>query len=203
MSFNPNQLLNQSMAGFNPALLKAKQEAIPAEAVPPPPFDPGLYADAYSRLGLLRIENVAELGCGAGNFISIMTKRGMRPEMYMGIDNSHRDISIAKAAYPGWKFIYGDFNDERIKAEYDRFGAYLMLNLLDTMEDDLAFLQTLPPEKPLLFSVPSSPQPDSCRFIANTTELRCYYSDIVRIKSIGRYKNKAGDTWSMVVGCRW
>ena len=201
MSFNPNQLLNQSMAGLNPALLRAKQETAPA--VPPPPFDPGMYADAYSRLGLLRIENVAELGCGAGNFISIMTKRGMRPEMYVGIDNSHRDISIAKAAYPGWKFIYGDFNDERIRAEYDRFGVYLMLNLLDTMEDDLAFLSLMPPEKPLLFSVPSSPQPDSCRFLASTNELRCYYSDVLRIQSIGRYKNKAGDTWSMVVGCRW
>lgn len=200
MSYNPSQLLNQSMGMLNPALIKPKADAAP---VAPPPFDPGIYHNAYARLGALTINNVAELGCGAGNFVSVMVTRGMRPEMYTGIDSNHKEVSVAKAAYPGWKFIYGDFTDLRIRAEYERFGAYLMLHLVDTLDDDLGFLSTLPPEKALVFSIPNFPRPGSLRFMTDNTAIREYYSSILRIQTIGRYKNTEGESWSMIVAHRW
>ena len=88
MTFDPNQLLN------NPATLLSLKgqlgvrapEARPAgekppEPVPPPPYDKAMYENAYGRLGLLRIPNVAALGCGAGNYTGVITSRLQSPQV--------------------------------------------------------------------------------------------------------------------------
>jgi hypothetical protein len=178
------------------------REEAPAE--PPPPFEPGLYLDAYGRLGHLGINNVADLGCGVGNFVSIMTAKGMRPEMYVGVDNNHQRISTAKAAYPGWKFIYGDMRDSRIRAEYERYGAFLMLGLIDTLEDDLEFLASMPPEKPLVFSIANSERPEASFFLPESNAVRERYSSIIRIKTVGRYyRPNTNYGWFIVQGAKW
>ncbi len=202
MSYNPNHLLNNNLAYLNPALTaKPAPEAAP---VPPPPFDPDMYTNAYGRLGLLGIRNVADLGCGAGNFVSIMTKRRMRPEMYVGIDFNHDQISIAKAAYPGWKFIYGDFTSERIRMEYDRFDAYLMIDLLDSMDDDISFLQSLPEGKHLVFTLPRFEREGARFFASEGKEINDRYSSIIKLKSVGRFKvARTGEVHSLVLACRW
>jgi len=203
MSFNPNQLLNKPGTLFNPGLSRGRTGEEAAVPVPPPSFDPGLYSDAFSRLGMMSIENVVDLGCGAGNFVSVMTTRNQKPEMYLGIDSSHGQISIAKAAYPGWKFIYGDFTQDRIRVEYERFGAFLMLNLIDTMADDVAFLQSVPEGKPLLFSLPKQEREGSLFYCPEGRDIHDRYSSFLNIHSIGRYRNKAGEAWSMVIASRW
>ena len=188
---------------LNPTL--ARPQIGNAAVVPtaPPPFEPEMYVNAYGRLGLLSIDNVADLGCGAGNFVSVMTARGQRPEMYVGIDSSHAQISIAKAAYPGWKFIYGDFNDERIRAEYERYGAFLLLNIIDTMEDDIGFFLNMPEDKPLVFSMPRFEKEGSLRWMPESRDVAERYSSILNIKSVGRFRNKSGEAWSLVLASRW
>ena len=206
MSFNPNHLLNNPASllthpGLMAGLDNGREEAA---AEPPPPFDPGLYVNAYGRLGLLGINNVADLGCGAGNFVSVMTDRGMRPDMYVGVDNNHQRISTAKAAYPGWKFIYGDMRDSRVRAEYERYGALLMLNLIDTLEDDLDFLAGLPREKPLVFSITRAERPEARFFLAESNNIRERYSSILNIQSVGRYYNaNTGERWFLILASRW
>lgn len=204
MSFNPNQLLNTPMSMMNPMLVKPKDPDEGRAPVAPPPFDEGIYADAYGRLGMLSIENVADLGCGAGNFVSIMQSRNQRPEVYVGIDSSHSQISTAKAAYPGWKFIYGDFNNERVKAEYERYGAYLLLHMVDTAEDDIAFLMSMPEDKPLVFSIPKFEKEGSKLWLAEGRDIHERYSSFLSIKNIGRYRCKTTDeTYNMIVAKRW
>ncbi len=202
MSYNPNQMLNSPLAMLAPGLAKPQPEE-PRAPVAPPPFDPAMYVNAYGRLGMLAIENVADLGCGNGNFVSVMVSRRQRPEMYVGIDHNHQRISTAKAAYPGWKFIYGDFNDPRVRAEYERYGAFLMLNLIDTMEDDIGFLMSLPEGKPLIFSMPKFEREGSFRFLPDGRDIHDRYSSFLSIKSIGRYRDTQGDNWSMILASRW
>ncbi len=202
MSYNPNYLLNNPLHLMNPAAVKPREEEAKAP-VPPPPFDPDMYINAYGRLGMLAIENVVDLGCGAGNFVSVMRARNQRPEMYLGVDNNHGQISIAKAAYPGWKFIYGDFTQERIRAEYERYGAFLMLNLVDTMEDDISFLMSMPLDKPLVFSVPKIEMEGSRLCLPEGRDIYDRYSSFLSIRTIGRYRNAAGQAWSMVIASRW
>lgn len=203
-NFDANQLLNTPMSMLSPLAKGRPKEEAAAAPVPPPPFDSGLYLDAFGRLGLLSIDNVADLGCGAGNFVSVMVARNQRPEVYIGIDNNHHQISTAKAAYPGWKFVYGDFNSERVKAEYERYGAYLLLHMVDTVEDDMALLSSMPEGKPLVFSLPRFEKEGSHVFFTENREIQDRYSPILAIKSIGRYRHKAsGEEYSMVVAKRW
>ena len=207
MSFNPHQLLqNPATLLSHPGLAAGRDRARECEEAPapPPPFDRGLYLDAYSRLGMLGIDNVADLGCGAGSFVAVMTAKGMKPEMYVGVDRNHQRVKQARAAYPGWKFIYGDMRDDRIRAEYERYGAFLMLNLIDTLEDDLDFLAGLPENKPLVFSLPKTALEGSRRLLTESNDIRDRYSPVLRIGNVGRYVSPAtGQGWSMVMAARW
>jgi hypothetical protein len=122
------------------------------------------------------------------------------------VDSNHQRISTAKAAYPGWKFIYGDMRDVRIQAEYERYGAFLMLNLIDTLEDDVDFLASLPPEKHLVFSVARSERPEANFFLAESNDVRDRYSSILKISNVGRYYYPNTDElegWFIVLASRW
>jgi SAM-dependent methyltransferase len=199
MSFNPNNLLN------NPAnLISFRSQNTPKNIVPvpAPPYDKGMYIDAYSRLGLLNIANIADLGCGTGNFTGVMLDKHQRPEVYLGVDNSHSQISTAKAAYPGWSFIYGDFFQANVRQEYERYEAYLMLNIVDVLEDDLSLLEMVPSGKPVLFSLPRGPVEGSLRYFSDQISIKERYSSLFSIRSVGRYRRPDVEL-SMIVGIRW
>jgi SAM-dependent methyltransferase len=202
-TFNASQLLNNSPGQivFRPKSPKA-DEQVKKEPIPAPVYAPGLYQDAFSRLGLLNIANICDLGCGAGNFTGIMAKNRQRPEVYLGVDNSHAQISVARAAYPGWNFIYGDFLNPQIWEQYERYEAFLLINVLDTLEDDLGLLSILPSEKPVLFSMPRSEKEGSVRFIDNQVDLKQRYGNLLNIRSVGRFRTPE-TVYSMVVGVRW
>ncbi|MDR3135548.1 MAG: class I SAM-dependent methyltransferase [Deltaproteobacteria bacterium] len=205
MTFDPNQLLNNpaNLLSLKGQLAVRTAEEAKAAPVPPPPYDKAMYENAYGRLGLLQIANVADLGCGVGNFTGVMVARNQKPELYLGIDLSHNNIKVAKAAYPGWSFIYGDFTDPNVRQQYERYEAYLLLNVMDVLEDELAFLDTVPSEKPVLFSMPRFPKEGSARHFENPMDLRDRYSSHLSIKSVGRFNSRPGESYSMVVGVRW
>jgi SAM-dependent methyltransferase len=205
MTFDPNQLLNNpaNLLSLKGQMIKRPIEDAPAQPVPPPPYDKAMYENAYGRLGLLQIANVVDLGCGVGNFTGIMISRRQKPELYLGVDISHNNIKVAKAAYPGWSFIYGDFNDPNVRQQYERYGAYLLLNVMDIIDDDLGFLDTVPSQKPVLFSMPRFEKEGSLRYFPDPSLLRDRYSNHLAIKSVGRFSDAQGQTYSMVVGVRW
>jgi trans-aconitate methyltransferase len=162
-----------------------------------------MYENAYGRLGLLSIANVADLGCGVGNFTDVMVRKNQRFEVYIGVDMSHNNIKTCKATYPGWSFVYGDFHDPSVRQLYERYEAYLLLNVMDVLDDELAFLDTVPSQKPILFSMPRFPKEGSARYFDDPMTLRERYSNHLSIRSIGRCADSLGDNYSMVVGVRW
>ncbi|MDR1577692.1 MAG: class I SAM-dependent methyltransferase [Deltaproteobacteria bacterium] len=199
-NFNAQQLLhaNSNLMGFKKQAVQKDEVA----SVPAPVYDPGLYNDAYSRLGLMRLANICDLGCGAGNFTGVMLQRRQKPEVYLGVDNSHAQISAAKAAYPGWSFIYGDFMSPQVWDQYERYDAFLLLNVLDCLEGDLDLLAILPSGKQVLFSMPKAPREGSVRFFADHLSLKQRYDGILSIRSMGSFRAKDA-FYHMVVGERW
>ncbi|MDR2459646.1 MAG: class I SAM-dependent methyltransferase [Deltaproteobacteria bacterium] len=206
MPFDPNQLLNSPLGlhSFKPQAAPvppiAPKEA--EEIVSPPAYDKAMYRDAYSRLGLLSIANVADLGCGCGNFTGVMVEKRQKPEVYIGVDFSHSQIKIAKAAYPGWNFIYGDFTNPQVIEKYERYEAYLLLHVLDTMPDELPFLESIPEGKKIIFSMPRAEREGSLRYFPDNLSLKNRYSGILNIRSVGSFKTPQ-DTFSMVLAERW
>jgi hypothetical protein len=131
-----------------------------------------------------------------------MVKRNQRREVYLGVDIGHANIQTARAAYPEWSFIYGDFRSPQIIERYERYEAFLLLNVMDILEDELSFLDLVPSQKPLLFNVPAFPKEGSLRYYGDVASLRERYSCHLSIKSVGRF-NIGGEGYLMVVGVRW
>ncbi|MDR2442809.1 MAG: class I SAM-dependent methyltransferase [Deltaproteobacteria bacterium] len=210
MSFNPNTLLNNPAnilairgQGVNVSSQPPPKEAPPpAPVVAPPPYDKALYENAFGRLGLMNINNVADLGCGVGNFTGVMASRHQRPEVYIGVDMSHAAIQTARAAYPGWNFIYGDFTAPNVSQQYERFEAFLFLNVFDVIENEISVIEGVPSQKPILFSMPRLPIEGSLRYYEDINALRARYSNYLSIKSVGRLNISSGQYY-MVVAERW
>ncbi|MDR1545762.1 MAG: class I SAM-dependent methyltransferase [Deltaproteobacteria bacterium] len=206
MSFNPNQLLNNPAALLSVPgrrVLPPGPEAAPAEPTPLPPYDKTMYENAFSRLGMLNIANVVDLGCGPGRFAGVMTERRQRPEVYLGVDRGHDQIKTAKAAFPGWSFLYGDFCDPQIRSQYERYEAFLLLNVLEQLEDDLGFLAGVPSGKPVVFSMPQFPKEGALRYYADSSSLRERYSSLLSVRAMGRYVSSSGEVYAMAQGVRW
>ena len=165
-------------------------------------IDPGLYNDAFVRLGTLGIRNVADMGCGAGPFVRVMTEKRQNPQVYWGLDLDKRKIDAARKRYPGWKFTHGDFFNERIRSEFHKHDAFLFLNVLEYLEDDLGLLNSLPPERHVVLSAPTIETPGAIRWYDKAEELRSRYTRVLNVRFKGKYRSPDGQTWHMVIAQR-
>lgn len=165
--------------------------------------DEGLYRSAFTRLGLVGIKNVADIGCGAGNFVKVMVKMKQRPEVYMGMDKHKPFIDTARRNFPDWKFILGDFFSEQIRKELDNYGGFLILEMLDFFEKDQELLADIPSGKPVVFSVRNFESPQALRWFEDRRAVLKRYSPFLEIKQLGMYKKSSGEAWFMGTSFRW
>ncbi|MEW5721562.1 MAG: class I SAM-dependent methyltransferase [Thermodesulfobacteriota bacterium] len=169
----------------------------------PDKIDEGFYLNAYNRLGLLGINNVADLGCGVGPFVRIMTWKNQKPGVYWGVDASLDNIETARRLYPGWRFSYGDFLTDKVKMEFVKFDAFLILKVLEYLDEDLGLLQSLPSGRPVVFSAPSFEAPGHRRWFSGEADLKERYSPILNLELMGRYVDPKGKAWFMNTARRW
>ena len=173
---------------------------------PPQPedsiLDQGFYNDAFIRLGTLGIQNVADLGCGTGSFVRIMTAKKQKPQVYWGLDLDKSKIDVARERYPGWTFTHGDFFNERSRSEFSRHDAFLFLNVLEHLEDDLGLLASLPPGRHVVLSAPTIETPEALRWYGKAEEIKTRYTRLLNIHFKGKYQSPNGQTWHMLIAQR-
>jgi hypothetical protein len=61
----------------------------------------------------------------------------------------------------------------------------------------------MPEGKPLVFSIPKQPREGSNLFLPEGRDIHDRYSSILSIRSIGRFRNRQGEDFSMVIAIRW
>ena len=162
----------------------------------------GLYNDAFVRLGTLGIRNVADLGCGTGPFVRIMTQRGQKPNVYWGVDNDMEKIEIARKRYPEWNFNYGDLFSERIRNEFVKHEGFLLIKVLEYLENDQELIASLPQGGQVVMAAPQKEAPDRLRWYASSEDVKSRYSHFLEIKFKGRYIGHGNEVWWMVIGQR-
>lgn len=172
-------------------------------AVPPPDIDYGMYRDAYVRLGMVNIANVADLGCGEGHFAKVLVERKQRPGVYWGVDLDLGRIQTARERYPGWRFAYGDFFSDKVQMEFVKFEGFLVLNVLEYLEKDEELLRSIPSGRPVIFSVPAFEAEGAIRRFSSDVEVRERYSAVVRIQHLGQYRTEDGGVYFMGTSYRW
>jgi trans-aconitate methyltransferase len=167
--------------------------------------DRRMYLDAFIRLGMLGIRNVADLGCGDGPFVDIMVEKAQRKEVYWGVDLDITRIEEARKKYPGWRFAYGDLMGDQVRVEFIKFDSFLLMNVLEYLEgdQDLDLIRSLPSGRPVVFSLPTFSQPNIVRLFSEPKDVYERYSPLVSIKYMGKFDQGPGRRWLMVTAFRW
>jgi 2-polyprenyl-3-methyl-5-hydroxy-6-metoxy-1,4-benzoquinol methylase len=113
-----------------------------------------LWCVIVDRLKRASVKSVLDIGCGAGQFGSLLRDSGVAN--YCGLDLSENAIRTAKAICSQYKFVAGSVFDSDLLERFD-YDAVVSLEFLEHVEEDLAVLGRIRPGKRFLGSVPNFP----------------------------------------------
>lgn len=124
---------------------------------------------------------IADLGCGTGRLAKLLYSQGH--QRYWGIDFSQERIHEARRYVPDLSFDVGDVFDSGVQRQFPEFGAFVALELLEHIDDDLPLLEALPPHATVLFSVPSYDSAGHVRVFPSADDAARRYEGLLDIDS--------------------
>lgn len=131
------------------------------------------------------IEQVIDIGCGPGQFAEYLTARLPNVD-YLGLDFSETAISLAKKRCPHLNFACEDVRDYTSQ-KINKKTVYVMLEVLEHIEDDIGLLKLLPRQSRIIFSVPNFDSFGHVRFFKEKFQLKERYGSLfkrVNVKEI-------------------
>jgi len=137
--------------------------------------DMSRYANIDKKVAKTAKGTVLEIGCGTGELAKRLPK-----ERYYGFDFSKTAVGIANHPHiwEGNAYHKKNYNGR----SYD---TYVALEVLEHV-DDYKVLEHLPKGKPIIFSVPSFPDPSHLRFYTEES-MRRRYEGHIDIKNVTRF----------------
>lgn len=123
-------------------------------------------------------ETIVDLGCGVGHMSRIFLERGI--SNYIGIDFSENMLNIAKEKYPETNFILFDLKGESVKDFIKNYRIFIMLEVLEHIENDKNVLLSIPKNSQVIFSVPNYDDPAHVRFFKDVEDVKNRYKDILK-----------------------
>ena len=96
---------------------------------------------------------VIELGCGTGRFAELHRRSGRRA--YYGIDFARDVIAEAERYCPSELFAVADIRQWEHGPDLPDECCYVLLEVLEHLDDDRDALMRIPPGLPVVFSVPN------------------------------------------------
>ena len=101
-----------------------------------------------------------EIGCSAGNFVSILKNKGIDTQKYIGIDILKNKIKEAKKEHPGVNFIHADICKEiEYLQKTEILVSFQALEHIGTVGgyEDVQIFTHLKPNTKIIISIPNSP----------------------------------------------
>lgn len=144
---------------------------------------------------------IADLGCGTGRLAKLLQARGH--ERYWGVDFSPARIEECRQYVPGFAFDTGDLFAPDVQARFPDFGAFVALEVLEHVEDDLPLLDALPGGATVVFSVPNYDSDGHVRTFAAPDDAVARYGALLHVDAVGVLpRRKAGRTIFVLRGKR-
>lgn len=129
-------------------------------------------------------KNVLDIGCGAGDFLSICRDNGIA---YHGFDFSSVAIAICRGCDKLDDVWVGDARD--VKNYTERYDAYIAIEVLEHIAQDFDVIKHLKPNVLFIFSLPNWVGRDAhVRFFESDAQIRARYDKIIDIKSIVNFR---------------
>lgn len=118
---------------------------------------------------------VVELGCGAGRFAPYALDR---TEDYLGVDFAPALVEQARASNPTGLFEVRDLRTDALP----RGEVYVLLEVLEHLDDDLALLRRIQWGRLVILSVPSFDSAAHVRKFPEEGSASARYGDLLRIE---------------------
>lgn len=121
--------------------------------------------------------NILDLGCGSGRFAKLLSESGYKN--YTGIDFAEVLIREASKYVPNFKFFVGNVFDANLLKIYNDFDFFIIMEVLEHLNEDLNLLYNLPKNKGIIFSVPNFDSAGHVRFFNGMDQVLERYSEFV------------------------
>jgi len=147
----------------------------------------GVMSYVIDELKKRKVKSVLDIGCGAGAMLERCEKNNITGH---GFDFSHEAIKICRKFRGLSRVWVGDAKeaDNYILG----YGAYLCLEVLEHIENDIDVITRLRSQSLFIFSVPSwaSKGSSHVRCFGNDNQIRVRYGGLIKIESIKLFKTR-------------
>ncbi|MAD52456.1 class I SAM-dependent methyltransferase [Idiomarina sp. UBA3162] len=125
-----------------------------------------------------KVERVIDIGCGPGQFSEYLTDR-LPTADYLGLDFSETAINLARKRCPMLSFACEDVRNYTSDSG-DIKTVYIMLEVLEHIDDDINLLKLFPSGANVIFSVPNFDSFGHVRFFKTSNEIKKRYKSVFR-----------------------
>lgn len=134
-----------------------------------------LWTVLVDRMMYQGVDNVLDLGCGPGQFGSLLLEKGFRH--YCGVDFSHSCIELAKQNCPSFDFVVANILESDVLEVRD-YDCVLAMEFLEHVEEDVDVLSRIKAGVKFFGTVPSFPYISHVRHFSNIEEVEVRYSSL-------------------------
>jgi len=146
------------------------------------------FAYTIAELKRLGVKTILDIGCGKGGFLSLCQANGF---ICYGFDFSSIAIEICKKYNKLENVWVGNALD---KENYvDEYDAYLAIQILEHIDQDLNVIRNLRPNIPFIFSLPGwNPRSGTghLRGFRSDDSIRQRYGEIVDIRNMKKFRKR-------------
>jgi trans-aconitate methyltransferase len=96
---------------------------------------------------------IVELGCGTGRFAELLRRSGL--DSYRGFDFAPDVVDEAARYCTAYPFHVADIREWEHGPDLPDVCCYVLLEVLEHLDDDIDALERIPPGCPIVFSVPN------------------------------------------------
>jgi SAM-dependent methyltransferase len=143
------------------------------------------------RLRRYGCERILDVGCGPGQFASLIKDSGF--SSYIGIDFSQAATDMARQRTPSFEFRTGDVRDPAVYAGLE-FDAIVCTEVLEHVKEDDAVLSCFPEGTRCLMTVPNFPWRSHVRHFDTADSASRRYGGFFDGLSVTRLKGAANET---------
>ena len=116
-------------------------------------------------------------------FAKLLFKKGYTN--YMGFDFAQKRVNIAKEFVPTFKFFRRNAYDTKyLKPIYKRYEYFIILEVLEHLENDLDVISMIPNGRKIIFSVPNYLSSSHVRAFHNQRMIKNRFKDLVEFLEI-------------------
>jgi 2-polyprenyl-3-methyl-5-hydroxy-6-metoxy-1,4-benzoquinol methylase len=120
---------------------------------------------------------IVDVGCGTGRFAALLARMGH--ERYLGVDFAGARVEAARSYVDGFDFENLDVFSGEFHSELRVGDTFVILEVLEHLENDRDLVERLPVGASVVCSVPNYDAQAHCRFFVDVEQVTGRYEDLL------------------------